>query len=248
MVRAARALRKAGLEDRVRLVMDVHDALEWYVQYGTDPVEVIQVLQDAVVFDVEGWLPMVAEWHIGERWGSVLKLEQNEHGEWKVEQPEEQAVAQESTGDEDEDVPVGNLASWTGGGHEGQDVHGNRYPAGLAGHQLAAGGEGPGHHSPGPDSHRVVPGEPAPPRLVNIAVLTPPTQQQAVTLSLMLQQLPGDNSVKLVLPDGQTVDIRFRCGLTPQHEPEVALVLGGAMVYYDESDIDVDALRRGLTL
>jgi DNA polymerase-1 len=75
MVRARNAIRKAGLADRVKLVMNVHDALEFYVDRSVPPAAVVAVLQPAVVWPVEGWPAMVAEWHIGERWGSVKELE-----------------------------------------------------------------------------------------------------------------------------------------------------------------------------
>ena len=78
MVRAAKALRKAGLADRVRLVMNIHDALEFEVREDVAPIDVIRVLQPAVVFPVNGpgaaWPEMVAEWHLGRSWGSVKDI------------------------------------------------------------------------------------------------------------------------------------------------------------------------------
>jgi DNA polymerase I-like protein with 3'-5' exonuclease and polymerase domains len=78
MVRAAKALRKAGLDDRVRLVMNIHDALEFEVREDVAPVEVIRVLQPAVVFPITGpgaaWPEMVAEWHLGRSWGGVKDI------------------------------------------------------------------------------------------------------------------------------------------------------------------------------
>lgn len=78
MVRAVKALRKAGLGDRVRMVMNVHDALEFEVRQDVAPIDVIRVLQPAVVFPVTGpgaaWPEMVAEWHLGRSWGSVKDI------------------------------------------------------------------------------------------------------------------------------------------------------------------------------
>jgi DNA polymerase I-like protein with 3'-5' exonuclease and polymerase domains len=78
MVRAQRALDKAGLSDRVRLVMNVHDALEFEVRQDVAPIDVIRVLQPAVVYPVTGpgaaWPEMVAEWHLGRSWGSVKDI------------------------------------------------------------------------------------------------------------------------------------------------------------------------------
>jgi DNA polymerase I-like protein with 3'-5' exonuclease and polymerase domains len=78
MVRAVRALERAGLADRVRLVMNVHDALEFEVRKDVAPIEVMNVLQSAVVYPVTGpgapWPEMVAEWHVGESWGQVKDI------------------------------------------------------------------------------------------------------------------------------------------------------------------------------
>lgn len=103
MIRAHNALVKAGLDDRVHLVMNIHDALEWYVRDDVPFGEVIEVLQPAVVFPVDGWPPMVADWHIWQRWGSMRALHRDDDGQWVTgeevqdERPEE---------DEDEIIPV----------------------------------------------------------------------------------------------------------------------------------------------
>lgn len=75
MVRAHAAIRDAGLEDKVWLVMNVHDALEFYVHGSVDPQTVIRLLQPAVVFPVPGWPQMKADWHVAKKWGSPTNLE-----------------------------------------------------------------------------------------------------------------------------------------------------------------------------
>lgn len=74
MVRADDALAKAGLKDRVHLVMNIHDALEFYVHESLTPQEVISVLRPAVEFEVPKLPKIVADWHIGTKWGSVAEL------------------------------------------------------------------------------------------------------------------------------------------------------------------------------
>ncbi len=81
MVRAVRALRNAGLHDRVHLVMNVHDALEFYVHRSVAPEQVIEVLQPAVIFPVPGWPTMKADWHVGRRWGSPIELNVDADGQ-----------------------------------------------------------------------------------------------------------------------------------------------------------------------
>jgi DNA polymerase I-like protein with 3'-5' exonuclease and polymerase domains len=80
MVRVVHALRKAGLADKVRLVMNVHDALEFYVHASLGPEEVIAVLKPAVIFEVPGWPTMKADWHIARRWGSPTEIELHDDG------------------------------------------------------------------------------------------------------------------------------------------------------------------------
>lgn len=78
MVRAVRALRRAGLEDKVRLIMNIHDALEFEVRTDVPPAEVIAVLKDAVIFPVTRpgaeWPPLVADWHMGTSWGQLKEI------------------------------------------------------------------------------------------------------------------------------------------------------------------------------
>lgn len=75
MIRAHRAIRNAGLADKVKLVMNVHDALEFYVHRSVPPQKVIELLEPAVVFPVDGWPPMKAEWHVAKRWGSPQEVQ-----------------------------------------------------------------------------------------------------------------------------------------------------------------------------
>lgn len=94
MVRADAAIRKAEDEGRiprgsVRLIMTIHDALEFYVRKDVDTRTVIDIIEPAVSYQVtKDWrgedllLPVIrADWHEGYRWGSVAEIEQAEDGE-----------------------------------------------------------------------------------------------------------------------------------------------------------------------
>lgn len=74
MVRAYRALDKAGLLDNVHLVMNVHDALIYEIHKSVRPQDVVRIVNPEVTFPVPGWPAMVADWEIGFRWGSMRKL------------------------------------------------------------------------------------------------------------------------------------------------------------------------------
>jgi DNA polymerase I-like protein with 3'-5' exonuclease and polymerase domains len=79
MVRAASAIRKAeesGLipVGGIRLIMTVHDALEFYVHKSVATQTVIDIIQPAVSFPVKGLPEILAEWHEGYKWGSVAEI------------------------------------------------------------------------------------------------------------------------------------------------------------------------------
>lgn len=74
MVRADRAITKAGYKGKIRIFMNVHDALEFYVHKSIDFKEAIRILQPAIRFPVKGWPWMKPDWHVGERWGQVRSL------------------------------------------------------------------------------------------------------------------------------------------------------------------------------
>lgn len=75
MVRVNKVIKKAGMQDKIRLIMTVHDALEFYVHESVTTQEVIDLIGPAVSFPVKG-LPVEirADWHEGYRWGSVVEI------------------------------------------------------------------------------------------------------------------------------------------------------------------------------
>jgi DNA polymerase I-like protein with 3'-5' exonuclease and polymerase domains len=92
MVRAVRALRRAGLASKVRMVMNNHDALMFYVRKDVAPAEVIKVLAPAVVFPVKGWIPMVVDWHMGMSWGGIKELEVLDDGSIRIKREDDESM------------------------------------------------------------------------------------------------------------------------------------------------------------
>ena len=74
MVRAQKAIYAAGLQDKIRLVMTIHDALEFYVHESVSTQEVIDLINPMVSFNVEGFPEIRADWHEGLKWGEVLEV------------------------------------------------------------------------------------------------------------------------------------------------------------------------------
>jgi DNA polymerase I-like protein with 3'-5' exonuclease and polymerase domains len=87
MVRAQKAIDEAGLQDKVLMVMTVHDALEFYVHESISTQDVIDLISPAVTFGEElfpdilaGYPPIKADWHEGYTWGHVFEIELDEQG------------------------------------------------------------------------------------------------------------------------------------------------------------------------
>lgn len=93
MVRVHRAIRAAEAEGRIpeksiRMVMTIHDALEFYVHKDVDTKTAIDIIGPAatpvVTKDYLGEplnMPEIrADWHEGYRWGSVAEIDINEDG------------------------------------------------------------------------------------------------------------------------------------------------------------------------
>lgn len=86
MVRVDKAIRDAEKEGRIpkgsiRMIMTIHDALEFYVHKDVSTQTVVDILEPAVTFDVPQFLPNVkirADWHEGYRWGSVAEVDVTE--------------------------------------------------------------------------------------------------------------------------------------------------------------------------
>ncbi len=223
MVRSEAALRRAGLKDRVRLVMNIHDALEWYVRKDVDFNEVIAVLEPAVVFDVPGWPPMVAEWHAGLRWGSVRALEKGPGGQFRIKgSPREDERIDLSEEDEDDVAPPPNLVLPKRSPEPVVVELPMRPPA-----QASAAG---------------------PPRMVVIELTGLMPEAAVPRLVGLLHSVPGPNTVLLRTADGKQASLRGTCGITPDWQADISVICGGAVVRYDEASADLGVLADGLEL
>jgi DNA polymerase I-like protein with 3'-5' exonuclease and polymerase domains len=218
MVRAVRALKAAGLADKVRLIMNIHDALEFEVRRDVAPADVIAVLEPAVIFPITGpgvpWPPLVADWHIGESWGQKREL----HMEAGAVVLGKREKCERCAAPPPVPVPAPEPSS----------------PAASV--------------PPAAPAPEPVPADPdAPPRRVIVETREMPTVDQVARLAEFLRSLPGPNSVELQVPDA-VHQVGFPCGLTPAHEAQVAVILGSSVVHYDLDSVDAGALVAGLAL
>lgn len=241
MVRADRALRKTGLHGRgIKLVMNIHDALEWYVPNDLDAAGIIHALTDpgviddhpAILFPVGGWPDMAAEWHVWRKWGSAKKIEV--HGDEIVVKGDR---VDEGLNEDDElegpSLPKVDLEA----------LRRERHEAVAAESPVEPGPAGP-HSGPG---YRPVlrPAAAGPPRTVIIEIAGRPDGEAFRRLCLFADSAPGPHTVVLRVPEG---DITFGppCGITPADEPDISLLLGGARVLYAPSSVDFGALSSGV--
>lgn len=79
MVKVSKIIKENNLQDKVKLVCTVHDALEFYVHESISTQEVIDLFKDAVSPKLPGFPEILAEWHEGKTWGSVVELNLDEN-------------------------------------------------------------------------------------------------------------------------------------------------------------------------
>lgn len=218
MVRQHEALRRAGLLGKIRLVMNMHDALGWYVHKSVAPLAAIKVLQQAVVFTmpcIAHWPPIVAEWHFGERWGEVreLKVKLDEAGApVSLEVKASKAVPKAEVSGDDE-IPVGEVPQAA--------VAAVVQPA-VPGQQP---GVGPGDPGSGGNAGSTNSDGPAPGQVI-ISVSEMPELEALRRLVKSVRSVPGSNTVLLVVPGEEAMMIASSSGFTPAQWAEAELLLG----------------------
>lgn len=232
MARAQRALRDAGLDDRVLLVMDVHDALEWYARKDVPPEDIIAVLQAAVVWEVPGWPPMKAEWHVGERLGSLVKLNVLDDGTIVTESKAEDLPQFSFEDETDEALPE---------------------PPPLQPFRFTDPAVAQEYHAPGwaqTPAWKTLPDAPPPDNQARTVVVTldeMPGEEQVQRFLEYLGSVPGPNTVIVRTSEGD-IPVGVTTGAGPQHGAEISMVFGGAITCYDLDSIDMARLASGVDL
>ncbi len=232
MIRTDVALARAGLKDRVRLVLNVHDSLEYYVHDDVDPQQVIDVLYPAIVGQTpwtRHWPVMRPDWHMWSKWGSPVEVKLDEDnqicglgdildiGLQEDEEDEEDADAAPVLSGAGTDVPV----PATGGGS-------------LLGVVASSVGSDPGRVL---HSGRVL-----------VKVREMPELAAVKRLMVLISEYPGPNQLDLVTPDG-TITLSSGTALSPEDGSRVSLLLGAVeAVCWSPDTVDQSALAKGLAL
>lgn len=267
MVRVHKAIKKAGLQDKIHLAMNIHDALEFYVHRSIRPEDVIKLLEPAVIFSVPGWPKMEAEWHIGVKWGSVKEIRLNENGELVVEgvkvvETNNSGLDEEGEGGDMPELPQVDTEALRAfikapkkedsapGPHsctEGPGSEGKCVVCGLKANKITH-AEKPVHIDPPVVIAPVVqtPVDEDPKKVI-VEITDMPEDTAFRRFLMIMRDKPGKNTVKLRTPEGD-LDLGLNTGISPNDQAQISMIIGGAKVYYAPDDIDVSALSVGLKL
>lgn len=86
MVRVSKKLKELGWwGTKCTIVMNQHDSLSFEVSNDLNPAEVRAVIESCVVFAIPNFPRIVADWELGQRWGSSTKWENGMQPEWNGE-------------------------------------------------------------------------------------------------------------------------------------------------------------------
>lgn len=79
MVRLDKKIKALGLQDRVRMVMNIHDAVYFYVDQTLNPYVLVDLLRECVEIQVEGFPNFDSDWCFGLDWSkeSLVDIEGN---------------------------------------------------------------------------------------------------------------------------------------------------------------------------
>ena len=233
MVRVARDLKAKGWwKNGCTIVMNQHDSLTFIVSNELNPVEVRELIEAAVVFHVAGFPKIVADWEVGQRWGSSTK--------WKD----------------------GMTARWVGTGQIGTRFSGTWQLVKDSAPSPNIEPEMLGPTEPVPSSPEPVPVVvisevvesaesirtlPIDCKRVIVEIDAMPTTGTYTRFLDLLAAKPGPNRLILRTPDG---DIAFDGGtsLCESDQGLISLTLGGARVYLPPESVNLFDLTEGLSL
>lgn len=231
MIRAHEALKAAGLLDRVHLFLNHHDALEYYVHRSVDPQVVVDLLKPAVTYPVEGWPTMVADWHIGRKWGSMIKLGFTPEGSLiKL----GEYVPLEPSEDVNAAVPIAV-----------SEAERKALSVSLARREDQFRAEHTVHL---PGTEKAPEQADGVPRQVIIELARMPEESAFLSFLNEASSKPGINTVLFRTPDGEVELNIAKTSLAPQDQSRISMILGGASVYYILDDIEPESIVGGLTL
>ena len=233
MIRCHAALAKADLLDVVRMVMNIHDALEFYVRFDVDVQRVIDVLYPVIVQKTpwtEHWPVMVPEWHVWQRWGSPTELKLDENHQITGLGGTIDVGVQDDEDDDAEEAVLPAVLDGSPGSisqaasklrDDGLDIA----DTGRRGDRAVSDGDRPCH------SGRVI-----------VKVTEMPDRDAVRRFISLLAEFPGPNTLDLATPDG-TVQLSAGTSLSPEDgAARISLIMSGARVVWSPESVTSDML------
>lgn len=224
MIKVDKFLKDEGLEDKVQLVMNIHDALEFYVDNSIDAGWLAEKMRPVVSFPLTGFPDIRADFHYGPSWGELEEIEigqVEDRTEPAVTSSVQDDVSQNPEPEEEVEIPtqMGNYAP--------------EYrvaPMPWSENQIK---------SDEPDEHIVI-----------VELEDFPYEGDWLKFTSYLHAHPGNNIVELHLKgqDDPVATLHGKYGLTPDHQARVAMIFGSVQVRYEKSSADTSAVLDGLTL
>lgn len=232
MVRANKAIRAAGLRDKIRMVLTVHDALEFYVHESIPTQEVIDLIEPCVNFPVPGFpLEIRSDWHEGPTWGSVAEVKLDKDKQitgFSIEDDErvfdtlEEALAAraEKTHAADLLQPVDSL-------QDGEVVV-----------------DDPEESDNDKIDEEPPWWKPAERQIVVVTLSDMPTSSGWKAFQEFASKRPGEDTLRVDTPNGSvTLDHGVR--VYPNDQGEISMLLGGAALNFEPADVAADLVLDG---
>jgi hypothetical protein len=239
MIRVDAALAEAGLKDAVRMVMNVHDSLEFYVRKDVSPQAVIDLLCPVILQQTpwtQHWPLMVPEWHVWEKWGSPTELKLDENFQILGMGEVIDIGEQEEEDDDVDDAEVGAvgdvMASSRTGLPMGVDAVSRVSESAVSVLNAVDPVADRGRHHTG---HVIV-------KVTEMPEMS--ALQRFVTL---VTEFPGPNELTLDTPQGSYA-VSHGTSLSPDDGARISLMLGGAAVTWSPDTVDYSKLGAGITL
>jgi DNA polymerase-1 len=217
-------VRRGWWGTKCTIIMNQHDSLTFECSNDLDPNEVKKILEKSVVFGpdevpkTEGFPKIIADWELGQRWGSSTAwkggMEAVFDGEhWQLVKEGEQLPTVEQ--DKDDFDPENDSLP---------KISEEILEAAL---------------------NHVETRIPDEPPLLAVELLKMPSTDRFKEFVALLAKYPGDMTVKLVTPDGE-LELPMKTSLSMDQQGKVSLILGGASMRLKSPQASVAGLTSGL--
>ena len=237
LVRADKAIRKAGMQDKIRMTLNIHDALELLVHKSVSDQEVIDLLNGAVSFPVNIFpIEIRADWHVGIQWGHVveIKLKDGKIHHYEIEDHNEEFLTAEAAyecfAELDAKKLHPDLPNTPVGAGEAPEVQ-NSADEDLP--PWAASAEFMESQKPQPARTAVI-------RLTEMM-----SKVQYEDFEDWMSHRPGDIKVRLETPEGD-ITLDRTIDVTDADKGMVAFLLGAADMHIVLDEADADLIAEGI--